>query len=88
MNWLLKAAEHGDSRSKLAIARLNLVKPHANVADAVVIDWLKALVDEGSGEARLLLRQYGVQYKESELRKAPPGKEKEPVDPWAPVAVA
>ncbi|WP_191617610.1 tetratricopeptide repeat protein [Pelagicoccus enzymogenes] len=86
--WFLKAARAGDTFSRLTIARLNLDSPIAAIEKDVIVEWLKRLVDDGSGEARLLLRKYGVRYKEQDRRAVDPDPEEPEFDPWAPVGAA
>lgn len=91
--WLLKAARGGDIRSQLWVARAYLRSPMANLEEKTVINWLKILVDSGSAEARVILREYGVRYKLPEPSAEPesePGEEKPEAEPnpWAPVGVA
>ncbi len=86
--WYLKAAEGGDKESRIAIARFYLQSSVKSVDKESIIVWLKSLVDEGSGEARVLLRKYGVRYKEIERKPANEEAEEPEFDPWAPVGAA
>jgi hypothetical protein len=87
---LLRAAKRGDVKSQLYLARTNLNEPVQTLREDRIVDWLKALVDSGSGEARMLLRKYGIKYKEPTWeRKAPEEKdENEKWNPWIPVKAA
>lgn len=86
--WYLKAAEGGDRESRIAIARLYLQSSIDSVDKDSIIVWLKNLVNEGSGEARVLLRRFGVRFKEIERKPANEDTEEPEFDPWAPVGVA
>ena len=87
--WLLQAAMQGHVGSRGELARLNLDRPIANLDQDTIISWLKEQVDAGSGEARTLLRRYGVDYKEPRPRRvAPRDDEPRERDPFAPIEAA
>lgn len=86
VGWLLGAAKQGHVESRGELARLNLDRPIADLAPETIIVWLKEWVDAGSGEARRLLRKYGIEYKVPVRRpRSPSDKKKREYDPYAPL---
>ena len=83
--WLMAAARQGHMASQGRLAELNLDRPIANLDRNTIIEWLKAQVDTGSGEARSLLRKYGVEYKEPKRRSRTDEDEEIEIDPFAPI---
>lgn len=89
IKWLIGAAKQGHVEARGELARLNLDRPIANLEEDTIIAWLKEWVDAGSGEARLLLREYGIEYKVPvRAPRAPDDGEKPKFDPYAPIEAA
>jgi len=89
VNWLIAAANQGHHESHVALAKLNLESPIPALDQDTIIAWLKELVDSGSGEARLLLKRYGVEYKvPNRPQRAPIEKEEKEINPYAPIEAA
>ncbi len=89
VKWLIAAANQGHHDSHVALARLNLENPISLLDQETIIAWLKNLVDSGSGEARTLLKRYGIEYK-IPVRKSrtPSDEEKKEFNPYAPIEAA
>ena len=89
VRWLIVAANQGHAEARGELARLNLDRPIANLDEDTIIAWLKEWVDAGSGEARLLLREYGIEYKVPvRTPRAPDDGKKPKLDPYAPIEAA
>ena len=89
IRWLIEAAKQGHLEARGELARLNLDRPIANLDEDTIIAWLKEWVDAGSGEARLLLREYGIEYKVPvRAPRAPDDGNKPDLDPYAPIEAA
>jgi TPR repeat protein len=87
--WLMEAANQGHHDSHVALAKLNLETPIPSLDQETIIVWLKDLVDSGSGEARTLLKRYGVEYKVPVSKpRAPRDDEEKKINPYAPIEAA
>lgn len=89
VNWLIAAANQGHNDSHVVLAKLNLETPIPSLDQETIIVWLKDLVDSGSGEARTLLKRYGVEYKVPVRKpRTPRDDEGKEINPYAPIEAA
>ena len=89
VNWLIAAANKGHNESHVVLAKLNLETPIPSLDQETIIVWLKDLVDSGSGEARTLLKRYGVEYKVPVRKpRTPRDDEGKEINPYAPFEAA
>lgn len=89
VDWLMAAADQGHHDSHVALAKLNLENPIPSLDQETIIAWLKELVDSGSGEARILLKEYGIEYKVPVRRpRIPSNEEEKEINPYAPIEAA
>ncbi len=89
VSWLILAANQGHDASHVELAKLNLERPIRSLDQDTIIAWLKDLVDAGSGEARALLKKYGVDYKNPKREPSSPiHREKKETDPYLPIEAA
>ena len=89
VNWLIAAARNGNIKSHVMLAEMNLQRRIPDLDPDTIIGWLKDLVDSGSGEARKLLRRYGVDVENRAPRnRSSEGEEEPEFNPYAPIEAA
>ncbi len=89
VRWLLAAARMGNIKSHVMLVEMNMQRRIPKLDPDTIIALLKDLVDSGSGEARILLRRYGVEIENQSPRKRRQETDDEPeFTPYTPIEAA